>query len=190
MTLELPELPIRAWQTTHDTLHMWFQIVGKVRLELTPMVNHWWQVPFYLNARGLTTSPIYTDSHTFEIDFDFIDHALYIRLSTGENREIDLRPRTVADFYAAFMSALRDLGIHVEIWAVPVEVPNPIPFEQDTQHNAYDADYAERFWQVLLFTDRVLKDFRGEFIGKHSPVHFFWGAADMASTRFSGRPAP
>ncbi len=190
MTLILPELPISAWHTTHDTLHMWMQIVGKVRLELTPHVNHWWQVPFYLTARGMTTSPLYTDAGAFEIDFDFVDHVLHIRTSAGATHTIKLYPRTVADFYAEFVAALRALSIDVTISTTPVEVANTTPFEQDTHNAAYDAEYVGRFWRVLAFTDRVLKEFRGEFIGKHSPVHFFWGAADMASTRFSGRSAP
>jgi hypothetical protein len=188
--MNLPELPFEAWKDTCTTLHMWSQIVGKVRLELTPMVNHWWQVPFYLTARGLTTSPIPYGDIVFEVDFDFIDHRLIIATSEGVIRTLALRPQSVADFYGEFMGTLHEMDIDVNIWAVPVEIPDPIPFEQDTQHASYDPEYVSRFWRVLLFTDRVLNQFRGRFIGKHSLVHFFWGGFDMASTRFCGRPAP
>ncbi|MCC6801252.1 MAG: hypothetical protein IT319_00095 [Anaerolineae bacterium] len=190
MRMRLPELPYEAWKDTYATLHMWTQIVGKVRLELSPHVNHWWEVPLYLSARGLTTSPIPYLDGVFDVEFDFIDHMLLIRTSAGATRTIPLAPRSVADFYAAFMAALRSLGIDVTIYPVPVEIADPIPFDQDTTHASYDADYANRFWQALTFSDRVLKEFRGRFIGKHSPVHFFWGGFDIASTRFSGRPAP
>lgn len=190
LNLPLPELPIDAWQDTQTTLHMWMQIVGKVRLALTPMVNHWWQVPFYLTARGMTTSPIPYRGMTFDVDFDFIDHALYIRTSEGQQRVLGLLPRSVADFYNEFMDALHALDIQVTIWSMPVEVPNPIPFESDVQHASYDEDSIGRWWQITRFGDQVLKRFRGDFIGKVSPVHFFWGGFDMAVTRFSGRRAP
>lgn len=186
----LPELPIAEWEPTRATLHMWTQIVGKVRLELAPRVNHWWEVPFYLTARGLTTSAIPYEDRTFDVEFDFVEHRLVIRVSDGGVSSLALRPQSVADFYAEFMGALRSLGIKVNIWAMPVEIADPIPFEQDTTHASYDAEYVERHWRILRFTDSVLKEFRGGFIGKHSPVHFFWGGFDLASTRFSGRRAP
>lgn len=186
----LPELSIAEWEDTRATLHMWMQIVGKVRLELSPRVNHWWEVPFYLTARGLTTSVIPYKDRSFDVEFDFVDHRLVIRASDGGLRSLALRPQSVAAFYAEFMVALRELGIDVAIWTMPVEIADPIPFEQDTTHASYDADYVERHWEILRFADAVLKEFRSEFIGKHSPVHFFWGGFDLASTRFSGRRAP
>ncbi len=185
-----PELPLEEWQDTYKTLHMWMQVVGKVRLELTPYVNHSWDIPFYLTSRGLTTSPIPYHERTFDIDFDFFDHKLLINTSDGTRRTVDLYPRSVADFYAEVMSALKALGIDVEIWTMPVEIPDPIRFTEDHEHASYDAEYVSRWWQALLQTDRVLKQFRGRFIGKCSPVHFFWGAFDLAVTRFSGRRAP
>ncbi|HZS59438.1 MAG TPA: DUF5996 family protein [Gemmatimonadaceae bacterium] len=190
MTDSWPELPYNAWRETADTLHMWTQIVGKTRLALAPMENHWWQVVLYLTPRGLTTSPIPDDARTFAVDFDFIDHALVIRTSDGATRSMALAPRTVADFYAEYRSVLRDLEIAVKIWPNPVEVAQAIPFAKDREHKAYDAEYAHRFWQILAESDRVLKRYRGQFLGKSSPVHFFWGAMDLAVTRFSGRPGP
>ena len=190
MSLMLPELPIAAWKDTKATLHMWMQIVGKVRLALSPQVNHWWEVPFYLTARGMTTSPIPYGDGVFEVDFDFIDHSLLIRTSAGATRSFALRPQSVAEIYREFFETLHEIKIDVDIWPVPVEIPDPIPFEQDTRHASYDAEYAQRFWRVLLWTDGVMKQFRSSFIGKHSPVHFFWGGLDIASTRFSGRRAP
>lgn len=190
MTSTLPELPYDAWKETASTLHMWMQIVGKVRLELMPYINQWWQVPFYLTARGMTTSPIPYGDGVFEIDFDFIDHRLIIATSRGAIHSLALRPQSVAEFYAEFMAQLRAMGIEVKIWGMPVEISDPIPFEQDAQHAAYDADYVHRWWRVLMFSDRLLKAFRGRFIGKNSPVHFFWGSMDIATTRFSGRAAP
>lgn len=190
MTSTLPELPFEAWKDTAATLHMWMQIIGKVRLELTPYVNHWWQVPFYLTARGMTTSPIPYREGSFEIDFDFIEHRLIIATSRGASRSLTLRPQSVADFYAEFMARLRAMGIDVKIWAMPVEIADPIPFEQDTEHASYDEDSVQRWWRALVFADKVLKAFRGRFIGKNSPVHFFWGAMDICTTRFSGRTAP
>jgi hypothetical protein len=169
---------------------MWTQIVGKTRLALAPMENHWWQVVLYLTPRGLTTSPIPEGARTFAVDFDFIDHALIVRTSDGASRSMALAPRTVADFYAEYRDILRSLDLALTIWPKPVEVPNAIPFANDREHKAYDADYAHRFWQILAESDRVLKRYRGQFLGKSSPVHFFWGAMDLAVTRFSGRPAP
>lgn len=186
----LPELPLNAWQDTYATLHMWTQIVGKIRLALSPYCNHWWQVPLYVTARGLTTSPMRSGDRFFEIDFDFIAHQLIIRVSDGTIKTLALAPRSVADFYAELMATLRGVGIDVTIWTTPVEVLNPIPFEQDHVHAAYDAEYAQRLWRILLWSDAVFTEFRGRFIGKSSPVHFFWGSFDLAVTRFSGRRAP
>jgi hypothetical protein len=185
-----PELPLDAWQDTCATLHMWTQVVGKVRLALSPRVNHWWEVPLYVNARGLTTSAIPYSNEIFEIQFDFIDHKLTIQTSWNSSKNLALRLQTVAGFYAEFMAALKSLGIEVKIWAMPVEVPNPVPFETDTQHASYDPEYAHRFWQILILCDTIFKEFRAGFIGKDSPVHFFWGSFDLAVTRFSGRRAP
>ena len=184
------ELPLDAWQDTCATLHMWTQVVGKVRLALSPRVNHWWEVPLYVNARGLTTSAIPYGNEIFEIQFDFIDHKLTIQTSWNSSKNLALRLQTVAGFYAEFMAALKSLGIEVKIWAMPVEVPNPVPFETDTQHASYDPEYAHRFWQILILCDTIFKEFRAGFIGKDSPVHFFWGSFDLAVTRFSGRRAP
>jgi len=188
--MNLPELPLNAWQDTYTTLHMWMQIVGKIRLALSPYANHWWQVPFYLTSRGMTTSPMPYGDRFFEIDFDFIDHTLIISVSDGTIKTLPLRPRSVADFYAELMVTLRGINIDVQIWTTPVEVANPIPFEQDHQHAAYDPEYVNRLWRILLWSDSVLKQFSGRFIGKTSPVHFFWGSFDLALTRFSGRRAP
>ena len=186
----LPSLPFDAWQETYATLHRWTQVVGKVRLALAPHVNHWWQVPLYVTARGLTTSPMPYGTRTIQIDFDFVDHRLRLLTDDPDEVALPLEPRSVADFYRAFTEALQSLGLDVPIWAVPVEIEEAVPFEQDTTHAAYDADYARRFWEVLLFADRVLQQFRGRFTGKVSPVHFFWGSFDLAVTRFSGREAP
>src|SRR4029077_13104255 len=185
-----PALPHEAWEPTRATLHMWTQVVGKVRLALSPYMNHWWQVPLYVTARGLTTSPIPYEGETFEIVFDFIEHNLLIEKNDGTAKTLRLAPRSVAEFYAEVMAALRSLGIAVKIWTMPVEIPNPIPFDQDRTHASYDRDYANRFWRILVSADAVLKEFRGRFIGKCSPVHFFWGSFDLAVTRFSGRRAP
>jgi hypothetical protein len=185
-----PTLPLDEWEATRDTLHMWTQVVGKVRLALAPRVNHWWNTPLYVNPRGLTTGSIPYGTRTFQIDFDFVDHRLRILDSMGGARMLALRPMTVARFYEDVMDLLRSLGIQAAIWTTPVEVLNPIPFEQDTEHAAYDAEYAQRFWRVMLQADRVLNAFRCGFIGKCSPVHFFWGSFDLAVTRFSGRAAP
>lgn len=185
-----PELHLASWQDTRDTLHMWMQIVGKVRLALTPKENHWWNVPLYVSSRGLTTSAIPYDDRVFELEFDFIDHKLRLRISDGTAKELPLRPQLVADFYKDFMAMLHSAGIDVQIWKMPVEIPDPIPFDQDRVHASYDPDSAHRFWRILVSTDEVLKEFRARFIGKSSPVHFFWGSFDMAVTRFSGRRAP
>jgi hypothetical protein len=185
-----PELPLAAWQDTYTTLHMCTQIVGKVRLALAPRVNHWWQTALYVTPRGLTTSAIPYGVRSLQVDFDFIAHRLLLACSDGATRTIPLAPRPVADFYREVMDALRSLGIRVEIWPVPVEVAERIPFDQDTRHSAYDPEYADRFRRILLQADRVLNEFRSRFIGKTSPVHFFWGSFDLAVTRFSGRPAP
>jgi hypothetical protein len=183
-------LPLDAWLDTYTTLHMWTQIVGKIRLALMSHVNHWWQVPLYVTATGLTTSPMAYQGRVFQIDFDFLDHSLSIAVENGERRTLTLAPRSVADFYNALMAALRELDIQVSIWTVPVEVQERIPFEQDTEHAAYDAEYVQRFWRILVQADRVLKTFRAPYQGKVSPVHFFWGGFDLAVTRFSGRRAP
>jgi len=185
-----PELNYADWRDTCATLHMWVQIVGKIRLTLTPWTNHSWHVTLYVTARGLTTSPIPHGSDTFEIRFDFIDHQLRILKSDGGLRSIELKPRSVADFYKAVMAALDDLKLPVKIDTLPNEIPNPIPFDQDEQHRSYDPEYANRFWRVLVQVDRVFKEFRSRFCGKCSPVHFFFGAPDLAVTRFSGRAAP
>jgi Family of unknown function (DUF5996) len=185
-----PELPLEAWQNTCATLHMWTQIVGKVRLALSPRVNHWWEVPLYVNARGLTTSAIPYGDGTFEVQFDFIEHKLIIQTSWDASKTLALKPRSVADFYAEFMSGLRSLGIEVKIWTMPCEVPNPVRFDSDTQHASYDPEYAQRFWRILILCESIFQEFRAGFIGKNSPVHFFWGSFDLCVTRFSGRRAP
>ena len=185
-----PELPLDAWSDTCATLHMWTQIVGKIRLAQSPWVNHSWHVTLYVTARGLTTTPIPHGTRTFEIDFDFIDHYLSVYSNDGGVGTIPLRPQTVAAFYKQLMGELSKLDLHVRIKARPNEVAEAIAFEQDEQHASYDPDYANRFWRVLVQTDRIFKRFRARFIGKCSPVHFFWGAPDLAVTRFSGRPAP
>jgi hypothetical protein len=190
VNLDWPALPIAEWQDTCSTLHMWTQVVGKVRLALSPLVNHWWQVPLYVTARGLTTSPIPYGTRLFQIDFDFLSHEMRIQSTDGGERVLLLAPRSVAEFYAETMAALKSLGIEVAIWATPVEVPNPIPFEEDHQHASYDPEYAQRFWKILVQSHRLMSVFRSRFTGKVSPVHFFWGSFDMAVTRFSGRPAP
>src|SRR6478609_9100414 len=185
-----PPLPFAEWQDTAATLHMWTQIVGKIRLTLTPWTNHSWHVTLYVTSRGLTTSPIPHGVRTFEITFDFIDHQLRIDTSDGERRTIELKPRSVADFYRAVMKTLDELHLPVTINKVPNEIQDPIPFDEDEEHRSYNRDYANRFWRVLVQSDRVFKEFRSRFCGKCSPVHFFWGSFDLAVTRFSGRPAP
>ena len=185
-----PELPLREWKDTLATLHMWTQIVGKIRLKQSPFENQWWNVPFYVAPRGLTTSAMPYNEQLFQITFDFIDHMLIIETTDGSTRKFGLQPRSVAEFYKEMMAALESLKMPVTIWTTPVEVPEPIPFEEDHKHAAYDPEYAQRCWRILVQASRVLTKFRSRFTGKVSPVHFFWGAFDMAVTRFSGRPAP
>jgi len=185
-----PSLPFAEWKDTAITLHMWTQIVGKIRMMLSPWTNHSWHVTLYVTSRGLTTSPIPHGSHTFEIQFDFIDHQLLIDKSDGARRSIQLKPQSVAEFYRIVMKTLSDLELPVTINTMPNEIENPIPFDQDEEHRSYDREYANRFWRVLVQSDRVFKEFRSRFCGKCSPVHFFWGSFDLAVTRFSGRPAP
>ena len=185
-----PSLPLEAWSETCATLHMWTQIIGKVRLAQSPRVNHSWYVTLYVTARGLTTSPIPYGTRTFQVDFDFIDHRLTVQSSDGGVGGFPLQPQSVAVFYRRLMEEMGKLDLHVDINKKPNEVPDPIPFDQDESHAAYDRKYANRFWQVLVQADRVFKEFRARFIGKCSPVHFFWGAPDLAVTRFSGRRAP
>jgi hypothetical protein len=185
-----PDLPFDAWKDTSATLHMWTQIVGKIRLSQMPWINHSWHVTLYVTSRGLTTLPIPYGARTFQLDFDFIDHQLFIETSDGAVRTMMLHPRSVADFYRELFSELNALGLDIKIHATPNEVENPIPFDQDQVHAAYDAEYAHRFWRALVQVDRVFKQFRGRFIGKCSPVQFFWGSFDLAVTRFSGRAAP
>jgi Family of unknown function (DUF5996) len=185
-----PPLPLAEWSDTRDTVHMWTQIVGKVRLALSPHVNHWWEAPLYLSARGLTTSPIPCGLGTFEINFDFVEHKLEVVTSWARPLTLRLFTRSVAGFYRELMQGLLSLGIQVTIWPVPQEVPNPIRFDRDVTHARYDPNYANRFWRILASVDTVLKEFRSQFIGKVSPVHFFWGSFDLAFTSFSGRRAP
>lgn len=186
----LPALPLRSWSETLDTVHMWSQIVGKVQMELTPMVNHWWNVTLRVTSRGLATPPIPHGLGSFEIVFDFLEHKLTVEMNDGNSRALPLRPQSVAEFYQQFMSALASLGINVRIWTMPVEIPNPIRFEIDHVHAAYDADAVQRFWRILLWVQNVFAEFRARFLGKVSPVHFFWGSFDLAVTRFSGESAP
>jgi hypothetical protein len=185
-----PALPYSAWKDTCATLHLWTQIIGKVRLASTPWLNHGWHVPLYVTTRGLTTSPMPYGERTFEIGFDFQSHALTIDVSDSGSRHIELRPQSVASFYATVMNALYDLRITPEITDYPCEIAGAIRFSEDETHHSYDAHYAHVFWQVLVQVDRVFKQFRTGFIGKASPVHFFWGSFDLAVTRFSGRTAP
>jgi hypothetical protein len=185
-----PSLPPAAWDETRATLHMWTQIIGKIRLAQAPMINHWWQVPLYVTSRGLTTSPIPYGPRTFQIDLDFIEHRLQISVDDGRRESFALGPRSVADFHSELMGRMRSLGLEVPIWTMPCEIEHPIRFEDDHQHSAYDSEFANRFWRVLVQADRVLTAFRARFLGKVSPVHFFWGSFDLAVTRFSGRRAP
>jgi Family of unknown function (DUF5996) len=185
-----PALPFAEWSSTCATLHLWTQVIGKIRLARTPWLNHSWHVPLYVTSRGLSTSSIPYGPRSFEIRFDFIAHALHIEVSDGKSFGMELKPQAVADFYNAVMTALAVLGVPVDIDDNPCEIAGAIPFGQDRSHDAYDADYAQRFWHVLVQADRVLKEFRSGFIGKASPVHFFWGSFDLAVTRFSGRRAP
>src|SRR5216683_6148849 len=185
-----PDLPTAAWRETYATLHLWTQIVGKIRLARAPWLNHSWHVTLYVTARGLTTSPIPDGVRTFQIDFDFIDHLVRISTSDGATRQFALAGQSVAGFYAALMADLAELGIHIAIDEMPNELPEPIRFSQDHQHASYDPDAVRRFFQILVNADRVFKQLRTGFLGKASPVHFFWGSFDLAVTRFSGRRAP
>lgn len=185
-----PALPLKEWEPTRATLHMWTQIAGKVKLALCPNENHWWGVTLHANSRGLTTQPIPYRDRTFEMQFDFRKHALDIQCSDGQRREMALAPRTVSDFYHELIEQLASLGIRTRIWPMPVEIANPIRFDEDRVHASYDPEYANRFWRVLLSVTSVLEEFRARFLGKCSPVHFFWGSFDLAVTRFSGRRAP
>ncbi len=185
-----PALPQGAWSDTCATLQLWLQMVGKVRMALTPPINHCWNVTLYPTARGLTTMPMAHNSRILQIDFDFLDHVLLVQTSDGGRKTIPLQPMTVAEFYSRFMMALDGLGTLCKVWPVPCEVAEPIPFKEDEVHRAYDPEYAQRFWRVLLQAERVIQEFRARFIGKVSPVHIFWGAMDLACTRFSGRTAP
>jgi hypothetical protein len=185
-----PSLPLDSWQDTYATLHMWTQIIGKIRMKLTPLVNHWWNVPLYVSSRGLTTSSIPYLDRSFEIRFDFVEHQLLLETSDGILKTLPLTPITVADFYAESMLMLQSAGIDVNIWTTPVEVPNPIPFDGDQEHHSYDRASVEKFWRILRSVNTILLQFRSRFIGKCSPVHFFWGSFDLAVTRFSGRKAP
>ncbi|MGZ4681757.1 MAG: DUF5996 family protein [Acidimicrobiales bacterium] len=190
-----PAVPVADWQDTRDTLHLVTQIVGKVRMARTPLINHWWNVPLYVSARGLTTSLIppvsgVDDDRGFEIELDLRDHLLEIRTTDGSTRSMHLGPRPIADSYAGVMGLLDDLGLHTPIWTMPVEIEGAVPFDRDRHHAAYDPQRAEAFWLALVEIERVFTEFRSRFVGKCSPVHVFWGALDLAVTRFSGRPAP
>jgi len=185
-----PALPLDEWRDTKETLQRWTQVVGKIQLKLTPLVNHWWNVTLHVTAEGLATPAIPYGDRWFDMEFDFIDHVLRIRTNDGAHRDVALRPVTVAEFYSEVFAALKSLSIEYRIWPVPVEIDNPIPLDQDRQHRSYDPKYVQRFWRILALTNAVFTKFRGEFIGKCSPVHFFWGGLDLAVTRFSGRSAP
>lgn len=185
-----PPLPYAEWRDTCQTLHRMTQIVGKVRLALEPMMNHWWQVPLYVSVRGLTTSPMPTGKRLLEVEFNFIDPVLSLPPSDGQRASIPLVARPVADFYRDFMHALQLVGVDIEVWPIPVEVEGALPLAQDREHTSYDPEAVHRFWRTLVQVDRILRVFRAEFIGKSSPVHFLWGSFDMAVTRFSGRTAP
>jgi len=185
-----PELKWSAWSETADTLHMWTQIVGKTRLALSPLQAHWWNVPLYVTARGLSTAAMPYGNEMLEVEFDFVSHLLRFRLSDGVELATELRSQSVAEFYAEYQQSLKSLGVEVEIWPVPVELKTPIPFAEDAGHCTYDPEAAHRFWRVLTRADQVFQKFSAGFLGKVSPVHFFWGSFDLAVTRFSGRRAP
>ncbi len=185
-----PPLPIQEWEDTRHTLHMWTQIVGKIQLALAPHINHWWQVPLYVSSCGLTTSALPYGTQSLTLEFNFIDHVLEIRTSSGIEESIKLAPRSVADFYQEVMVRLDEIEMPVQIFTRPVEIAEAVPFEKDYENVSYDQEYVERFWRTLIQVDRVFKQFRGGFIGKASPVQFFWGSFDLAATRFSGRLAP
>jgi hypothetical protein len=186
----LPALPFDSWKDTHATLHMWAQVLGKVRLKLSPLVNHWWNVPFYVTARGMTTSAMPYEQRMIEVNLDFIDHRLTIESSDSRVATMKLTSMSVAEFYQQFMTALADLGVAVKIWTTPCEIVDPTPFERDHIHATYDPEAVHTFWRILVWVDQRFKEFRADFIGKVSPVHFFWGSFDLAVTRFSGRAAP
>jgi hypothetical protein len=188
--MKWPALPWSGWADTANTLQMWTQIVGKTRLALTPLQNHWWNVPLYVTARGLGTSAMVCGDDVLDVEFDFVAHVLHLRLGSGADKVMRLRPQTVADFYREYMDCLKELGVSVEIWPMPVEVANPVRFDLDTEHKSYDAEYAHRFWQLLVGAEKVFREWGTGFLGKVSPVHFFWGSFDLAVTRFSGRAAP
>lgn len=188
--MKWPALPWSEWADTANTLHMWMQIIGKTRLALTPLQNHWWNVPLYVTAHGLGTSAMVCGDDVLDIEFDFVAHVLHLRLGSGSEHASPLRAQTVADFYREYMDCLRELGVEVKIWPMPVEVANPIRFDLDTEHKSYDTEYAHRFWQVLVNAEKVFREWGTGFLGKVSPIHFFWGSFDLAVTRFSGRPAP
>jgi hypothetical protein len=185
-----PSLVWEEWAATADTLHMWTQIVGKTRLALTPLQNHWWNVPLYVTAHGLGTSAMPYGNDVLDIEFDFVAHELHLRMGSGKTTAMKLQPQTVADFYKEYMGCLASLGVEVKIDTMPCELAHPIRFDLDTEHKSYDAKYVERFWRVLVETEKVFRQFGTGFLGKVSPIHFFWGSFDMAVTRFSGRPAP
>jgi hypothetical protein len=185
-----PALPYAEWKDTLDTVHMWTQIVGKVKLQFAPFLNDWWQVAFAVTARGLTTSTIPNARRMFQVDLDFVDHRLDIHVSDGRSRSFSLYPRSVADFYLEFTSVLQSLGIHATINTTPVEVENIIPLNEDGEHASYDRDAVSRWWRILVQVDRVLQGYRTPFIGKSSQVNFWWGSFDLSETRYSGRPAP
>jgi hypothetical protein len=185
-----PALPLDAWKDTYATLHMWSQVVGKVVLALAPPINHGWGIALHVTSRGLTTPLLPHGSRSFTMEFDFVAHRLAVQASDGTWRSLPLAPRSVAAFYNDVMAVLREMSLPVKIWPVPVEIPDPIPFERDEQHRSYDPEYANRFWRILVQVQRVLAETRCSFIGKCSPIHFFWGAFDLAVTRFSGRLAP
>lgn len=188
--LAWPALPLEAWRDTCETLHMWTQVVGKIRLAFSPRINHWWGTALYVNPRGLTTSSIPNGDDAFEIQFDFINHQLEICTSTGQREHLALSAQPVAVFHRTLIATLQSMGVTVAINTKPQEVPDPIPFEQDYRHTSYDPAYAHRFWRILLSTEMILNEFRSRFIGKCSPVQFFWGSFDLACSRYSGRPAP
>jgi Family of unknown function (DUF5996) len=185
-----PELAFGDWAETADTLHMWTQIVGKTRMVLTPLQNHWWNVPLYVTARGLGTSAIPYGDDVLDIEFDFLAHELHLRMGSGESQVMKLKARTVADFYEEYLGCLKELGVSVKINPMPVEVADPVRFDIDTEHKSYDPEYVHRFWQVLVHAEKVFRAWGTGFLGKVSPVHFFWGSFDLAVTRFSGRVAP
>ena len=188
--IELPVLPLEDWRQTLTTLHMWSQIVGKIAVAKSPLVNHFWNSTLRVTPRGMATLPLLDGQTTFSLEFDLIAHELLVKCETGETRAVELRPRTVADFYSAVMDALHQIGVEAKIWTMPVEVQDPVRFTEDTQHASYDREYVERFRTILVWINSIFADFRSRFIGKSSPVHFFWGSFDLAVTRFNGEKAP